>query len=176
VTIHWFGGYVSQHEVVRSVGSYERLQHFDDMRSFVEKLWRTGSSTPAIAAQLNEAGFRTPKRKCLFTRHMVRKLLDKWGLSEPMRPQIAAALALLEPSEWWLVDLARDLQIAVSTLARWCRKGWVHSRKLPGQCKWWVVWADAEERERLSRLSSQGRLHQTNYPADLKTPKAKPTQ
>ena len=54
---------------------------------------------------------------------MVRKLLDKWGLTENMRPQISAELAKLDPNEWWLVDLARELKIDSSTISRWVPKG-----------------------------------------------------
>lgn len=98
---------------------------------------------------------RLPK----FTRHMVRKLLDKWGLTEVRRLQISKEMVKLDPDEWWLIDLARKLNIDKSTMARWCRKGWVHSRKLPGRCKWWVVWADDQECHRLKQLfkCSRGR-------------------
>jgi len=178
VAIHWAGGYVSQHEVIRSVGSYEKLHRFDEMKSFIEELWQTGHATPAIAARLNSEGYRTPKRQGTFTRHMVRKLLVKWGLTQLMRPQISAEMAKLESNEWWLIDLARELQIDNSTLARWCRKGWCHARKLPGRCKWWVVWADAEECDRLRLLfkCSRGQGKNKYSFKELRVPKPKPTQ
>ena len=178
VAIHWAGGYVSQHEVIRSVASYEQLHRFDEMKSFIEDLWQTGHATPAIATRLNSKGFRTPKRQGKFTRHMVRKLLDKWGLTQVMRPQISAEMAKLEPNEWWLIDLSRELHVDKSTLARWCRKDWCHARKLAGRCKWWVVWADREERERLKRLyeCSRGRGKNMYSYQELRTPKPRPTQ
>ena len=178
VAIHWAGGYISRHEVIRSVGRYGQLQRFDQMKSFIADLWQSGHATPAIAVRLNRAGFHTPKRQAKFTRHMVRKLLDKWGLTQAMRPQISAEMAKLGSNEWWLVDLARDLDIDNSTLSRWCRKGWCHARKLLGRCKWWVVWADAEECDRLKRLfqSSRGKGKNLYSYQELRTPKPRPVQ
>ncbi len=179
VAIHWAGEYVSHHEVIRSVGRYEQLHRFDEMKALIEGLWKTGHGTPAVARRLNAEGFRTPTRQSRFTRHMVRKLLDKWGLTEASRPQIPASLSQLEPDEWWLVDLGCKLQIDKSTLARWCRKGWVHSRKLPGRCKWWVIWADEEELDRMQRLFACSRGQGKNshsYSQQLRLPKPKPAQ
>ena len=109
---------------------------------------------------------------------MVRKLLDKWGLTQVMRSQISAEMAKLEPNEWWLIGLSRELQVDKSTLARWCRKGWCHARKLAGRCKWWVVWADREECERLKRLyeCSRGKGKNMYSYQELRTPKPKPAQ
>ena len=147
------------------------------MKTFITERWQTGHATSAIATSLNREGYRTPKRKCKFTRHMVRKLLDKWGLTEVMRPQISAEMSRLAAGEWWLIDLARKLEIDKATLARWCRKGWVHARKLPRRCKWWVVWADDVECIRLTQLfsCSHGKGKNNHSFKELKVPRTKPT-
>jgi hypothetical protein len=98
-----------------------------------------------------------PRGRHQHTRKTVRKLIDAWGLSEPKRAQLDAARAQLLPNEYWLLDLGRKLDINRATLARWCRRGWVHARRLQGPFSWWVVWADAEERDRLRRLYAYGR-------------------
>jgi hypothetical protein len=56
------------------------------------------------------------------------------------------------------------------------RKGYVHVRRV-GSRKHLVIWADAEERERLSRLRDDFRLGRTNCcPAELTRLKARPEQ
>lgn len=176
VSIHWAGGYVSQHQVLRAVAAYEQLCQFDEMKALIESLWRTGHTTPRIAEQLNARGFRTPTRRSPFSRHMVRKLLDKWGLTEPQRAQVSAENAQLGPDEWWLTDLARQVHADISTLARWCRWKWIHSRRIPDRCKWWVAWADADELERIKRLLACSKKSLNSYPPELKSPRPRPSQ
>jgi len=165
--------------VIRSVAKNDQLKDFDRLRSRVNELWRSGRSTTAIAKALNAEGFRTTTAGKKYTRHTIRKLLDSWGLTEAQRPQISAQLSALDPNEWWLPDLSCRLSIDRSTLARWCRRGWVHARQRPGQRRWWIIWADEDECNRLRRLYEHGRggpYHNGSpYPAELKTPKPKPT-
>lgn len=177
VTLHWAGGFISQYEVLRAIGTYEQLHRFDEMKSLIEELWRNGHPTQVLSERLNTDGFRTPKLHHQFTRHMVRKLLDKWGLTIPLRPIICAHRAKLELHEWWTIDLAREIGMDISTLNRWCRKGWVHTRELKGRCKW-IVWADAEECERLKSLyaCSRGQGKNKFSHADLRIPKPRPNQ
>jgi hypothetical protein len=59
---------------------------------------------------------------------------------------------VLGEHEWWLTDLARKLDMPQATLHRWVRVGWVHARKLPTPGGHWVIWADADELERMARL------------------------
>lgn len=118
-----------------------------------------------------------PSRQKKLTRQMVRKLLDKWGLTKTMRPQISVELSRLELDEWWLVDFGRELQIDTWTLALWCRNRWIHARKLPGQCRLWVIWAVEEELERMKILFKCGRgkgMNSHSYRQELRLPKPKP--
>jgi len=180
VTIRWHGGFDQRQQVIRSVASYRQLKDFDAFRERVNELWRSGRSTTAIAKTLNAEGFRTPSAGGKYTRCTVRKLLDSWQLTEPKRAQITAKLATLEPDEWWLLDLSTHLAIDRTTLARWCRRGWVHARQLPGQRRWWIIWADKDECRRLKKLYEHGRgwPHHggSPYPIELKTPKERPTR
>jgi len=128
VAIHWQGGYENRHEVIRSVAKYDQLNDFEQLRSRVNELWRAGRSTTAIANALNVEGFRTTTAGKKYTRHTTRKLLDSWGLTEPQRAQISGELSTLGANEWWLLDLSCRLSIDRSTLARWCRRGWVHGQ------------------------------------------------
>lgn len=177
VTVRWQGGFESQHDLVRSVARYDRLADFGGLRERIEQLWRSGRSTYAIAEDLNANGFRTTTAGKKYTRHTVRKLLDSWGLTEPERPQVSAERSTLGADEWWLLDLGCKLSIDRSTLARWCRRGWIHARQLPGQRRWWIIWADGDECNRNRQLYEHGRgcprHNGSPYPPELKTPKQK---
>ena len=58
----------------------------------------------------------------------------------------------------------------------WAKKGHVHARRV-GSRKNLVIWADAQERERLCRLRDDFRPGRTSrYPAELTRPMARPEQ
>jgi hypothetical protein len=62
VTIHWAGGYESQHEIVRPVATYAQLSDFERLLDRVAELREAGHIARDIAATLNAEGFRPPKR------------------------------------------------------------------------------------------------------------------
>ena len=62
VTIHWQGGFTSQHEVVRPVRSYEQLRDFDKLMDRIVALRHEGHTAAQIADCLNREGFSPPKR------------------------------------------------------------------------------------------------------------------
>ena len=65
---------------------------------------------------------------------------------------------------------------AYGRFKEWVKRGSVHARRV-GSRKHLVIWADAEERERLCRLRDAFRPGQTNrYPVELTRPKARPDQ
>ena len=57
VTIHWQGGFTSQHEVVRSVTSYEQLRDLDKLMDRIAALRDEGHTTAQIADALNREEF-----------------------------------------------------------------------------------------------------------------------
>ena len=58
----------------------------------------------------------------------------------------------------------------------WVEKGYVHVRKVGGRGNL-VIWADAEERERLGRLRDYLRPGRSNhYPVELTRPEARSDQ
>ena len=59
---------------------------------------------------------------------------------------------ILDEHEWLLTDLARKLEMPRATLHHWVRVGWVQGRKLPTPDGHWVIWADADELDRMARL------------------------
>ena len=83
----------------------------------------------------------------------------------------------LAAGEWWFTDLARELGLPHPTLYSWMRRGWVNAARLPmpaGQPRW-VLWADAEELERLRRLRARPKSwHCRDQAAELTRPKPRP--
>lgn len=169
ITIRWKGGFVSQHQWLRPLRRYSQLADYDQLRRRLKELREAGQESPAIAARLNGEGFRTPKGK-RFTAQTVRTLFTREGLSR-------SRTSLEYPDgcgrdEWWAGDLARELGISVNGLKGWVQRGWAQGRRLSRGARYWIIWADREELERLRRLRDQ---RQTPFPAELTTPKARPT-
>lgn len=120
-----------------------------------------------IAQRLNEEGFRTPSsRSAGFNRNAVNKLLAR---QRPHRSLIKRET--LAAHEWWLPELAAKLGVSTSRLYHWQRKGYLHAKKKP-QSKFWILWADDDELERLRRLRDYlATEHRIPYPAELTQPK-----
>src|SRR5262249_58719011 len=107
---------------------------------------REGQTIKRIAAQLNAEGYRTLRSRKGYTSTSVRKLLSRGELTRGRIPT-----RRLDRHEWWLPDLARELQMSANKLRDWAVRGWVRARQVPPRGLW-VVWADGRERHRLRRL------------------------
>jgi hypothetical protein len=166
VTIHWQGGFTSEHEVIRPVATYAQLRDGDRLMERVVELRRAGGTAATIAAALNAEGFSPPKGRGPFTKPIVWQLLVRRGLVGNERTQGEP----LGPHEWWLVDLARKLQINPLKLRDWICRGWVTARQTPVQ-GYWIAWADDEELGRLRELGARSHRGRTGYPRELTTPR-----
>ena len=165
VAIHWQGGFVSQHEVVRPVATYEQLRDLDKLMDRVVALRREGRTAAQIAACLNQEGFVPPKRCGVFYPELVHELLVRRGLSNEKK-----YADQLGPHEWWLPKLAEAIPVSAGKLADWARRGWLHSRRTPVQ-HLWILWADEQEVKRLGKLTAVSRRGIVQYPPELTTPK-----
>jgi DNA invertase Pin-like site-specific DNA recombinase len=165
VTIHWHGGFTSQHEVVRPVQYYEQLRDFDKLMDRIVALRHEGHTAAQIADCLNREGYVPPKRCGLFYPELVHKLLTRRGLANERTYD-----GQLGPYEWWLRDLARVIPMSADKLADWARRGWIHSRQTPAQ-HLWVLWADRDELKRLRSLLARSQRGVNTYPTELKTPR-----
>jgi DNA invertase Pin-like site-specific DNA recombinase len=165
VTIHWQGGFTTQHEVQRAVRCFEDLDDFERLLERIGEWRRQGQSAPTMARLLNLEGYRTPKKRGPFTADTIRKLLTQHQLI-----QGKAGAEQLQPQEWWLTDLARQLQIPPAQLRAWVKRRWLQGRQL---CEGgpWVVWADAEEIKRLKKLRRQSQRGHQGYDQGLIIPK-----
>jgi hypothetical protein len=172
VSILWIGGTSTEHALRRPISRYERLSDFPRMRRLVEDAVAAGKSAVQIAECLDWEGFRPPSgRADRFTPGRARDLVYRLGLSPRQRP--AETLAV---DEWWIRDLADELGVGYNRFKEWAKKGYVHARQV-GRRRHLVIWADAEERDRLRRLKDAFRPGRTNrYPVELTRPKARPEQ
>jgi DNA invertase Pin-like site-specific DNA recombinase len=173
VKVHWAGGFISHHERDRQVWRYESLTSYDRLIARIVELRDQGQATAAIAQTLEREGFHPVRRGARFTGASVRRLLSRCGLSRGRR-SASPAVELRAEGEWWLSDLARELDIPQPTLRGWVQRGWLHARQLSGVQGRWLVWADQDELNRLQRLRafSRSRADQP-FPEDMTTPKSK---
>jgi DNA invertase Pin-like site-specific DNA recombinase len=169
VTIHWAGGDTSHHDLLRPVATYAQLRDFERLMDRVVALRTAGHTASHIATQLNAEGFSPPKRRGAFTPPVVYQLLKRRALIGNER----SSDDLLAPQEWWLTDLARELQMSHLKLRDWVARGWVHGRKTPVQ-GYWILWADKPEVHRLRTLLHHSRRGMNAYSSNLTTPKHRP--
>ncbi len=127
-----------------------------------------GRTAEEIANALNQEGFRPPKQPGSFNKPMIYELLKRRGLIGNERSHNE----LCGDNEWWLTELARELQMSCDKLRDWSKRGWVHCRKTPLQ-GYRILWADADEVKRLKTLLAESRRGIQGYTKELTTPKAR---
>ncbi len=170
VTIHWAGGFVSQHQIERPIAGYRQMRDYDRLAQRLRELRKAGHTAGQMADQLNQEGFHPTGRRKTFCAMTVRQLLSRWQLSGERHETVE-----LGPDEWWLSDLARKLKVSPATVRRWIDRRWVHCRRSP-QHGYHLLWADADELERLGRLREHGRTYpKIPSPPALTTPKRRPS-
>lgn len=168
VKLHWIGGQVECHVLSRPVRRYDLRTDYPQLIARLRALCAEGLSAGEIAERLDEEGFRPPKRVAHFNRGMVQRLLARL---EPAhrKPHVHPS----DQDEYRPSGLARRLGIALDTVRRWIRAGWLTSSgDAQGRH---VIWADAAELARIRELhvlprtwSNNGRL------AELIKPKPRP--
>lgn len=164
VTIHWQEGFISQHELLRPVRSYQQLAAVGQLRQRVTELHHAGNTTQQIAQRLSQEGYSPPQRCNPFSKEQVWRLLKCYGLTKTLDP------VQLAPQEWRLPRLAQHLGVPIKRLRYWARKGWLHVRRTPTQGLW-IAWADADEIERLRSLTARSKHGVCGHPSELTTPR-----
>jgi DNA invertase Pin-like site-specific DNA recombinase len=152
VAIEWAGGHFTHLEVTRPVRRIEQLSYHKKLLKRIGALRDEGHTYEAVAATLNEEGWRPAKRRETFTKQMVQSLMARLHPKE--RPRQDHVNPPLREHEWTLVGLAEELSMPVVTLHSWIRRGWVTARKVleVGAQGVWVIQADAAELQRLRAL------------------------
>ena len=175
VAIHWAGGFVSRHEVVRPVRHYAQLRDYDRLKARIRELQQIGQSSRQIAQRLNQEGFRPPRRAKRYNGDMVRQVVSR-GTRQKSNDDRDRSDLSLSADEWVLGDLAEKVSIPETTLYNWFRRGWLTARKVAvRKGTRLIAWADASECDRLRRLHAfpLGRNKAKEAP-ELTTPKPKP--
>jgi DNA invertase Pin-like site-specific DNA recombinase len=167
VTIQWRGGFTSQHQVVRPVGRYTQLRDYDLLVARIRALHQEGKTVPAIADQLNQEGFVPPRRRGRFSVAVLAPILQGLGLVSERRRDDQ-----LGPDEWWIQDLAAQLQVPPAKVYYWASQGWLHSRRTRSG-RHWIVWADKSELARLEKLKAQANSYTAKRHPRLVTPKTR---
>ncbi len=111
-TIQWRGGSTSHHTIVRPVGRYEHLRGYDRLVEHLVRWRGEGYSAGQIAAKLQAAGFRPPRKQGVYTKGQVQQLLRRCGLTHE-EPGVGE----LGLNEWWLPHLAVALDLSATKLA-----------------------------------------------------------
>ena len=146
--IRWAGGTEATYNAYRPVGRYEQLSYWPELKERVRELFSETRDTGELAERLNAEGWRLPKRKSLFVRQSVLRLLDRLGLRlRPSKPQSREGLA---EHEWTRRNLAKELDMPEVTLYAWTRRGWVKGRRAENGR--WILHADPSDLERLRSL------------------------
>jgi DNA invertase Pin-like site-specific DNA recombinase len=147
VTIQWAGGARTRGELVRPVARLEQLSYWPKLAARARELAAAGLHAATIAQRLGAEGYRPPKRHERFGPQGVQDLLHRVGARQPQpRPHKQGSLG---EHEWWLVDLARALEMPPTTLRTWADRGWVTARQQPQPPRRWVIWADEAELQQL---------------------------
>ena len=79
VTLQWVGGFVSQHQILRSLGTYAKLRDYDRMVERIRELRGFGQSASQIAEQLNAEGFHSVRGGSEFKTKLMRQLIPRLG-------------------------------------------------------------------------------------------------
>ena len=147
VRIDWVGGNCTSGLMIRPVAKYTQLSYYPQLCERIRTLRATGLSAEAIANQLNQEGFRPPKRSQTFKDEAVCALMRILGLTQPTAAKTSSIG--LGSHEWWLPDLAQALEMPPSTLFSWKRRGKLQARQVSQTDRRWIIWADEAELERL---------------------------
>jgi DNA invertase Pin-like site-specific DNA recombinase len=148
VCVHWAGGAQTRRRVRRPVGRLSQLSGYDELLTRIRDLRRGGASAEEIADRLNGDGWTTPTTRNRFNERLVRAMMERHRiLAEPKGPRSPPG-----PNEWWLHELAQELNVPRPTIYGWVKDGLVRARRVEGARPTWAVHADDEEIERLKAL------------------------
>jgi DNA invertase Pin-like site-specific DNA recombinase len=150
VQVHWAGGHRTKAEVIRPVAALTQLSYYPQLAARVRELVEAGLTAPQIADRLNQEGFRPPKRLEVFGTQAVRCMMRSMHIRAPQPYQTRGPV--LGRHEWWLADLARELDMSKITLYNWIKRGWATAHRHHEITRLWVIEADPSEVERLRAL------------------------
>jgi hypothetical protein len=159
VVIVWAGGLHTDGECRRPVARLEQLSYYPQLCARVRTLAGEGLRAREIARCLNTEGFRPPKRHEQFGPQGVQDLLHRLGL--PKKRSRSTSREGLGEHEWWMPNLAQALGMPSVTLYLWAYRGWLRAHRQVQPPRRWIIWADAQELERLHQCYQRPAGHNT---------------
>jgi hypothetical protein len=150
VAITWAGGHTTYGQVIRPVARLDQLSYYPQIATIVTSAFADGLSCRQIADQLNAQGLRPPKRRQQFGPQGVSDLIQRLHLRRPDRRTDPARPP--GPDDWWMADLARELDMPPITLYSWITRGWVTATQATAPPHRWYVTADHNELTRLREI------------------------
>jgi DNA invertase Pin-like site-specific DNA recombinase len=164
VTVHWAGGFQTQHESRRHVQAFDQLEASEELAQRAGQLYNEGYPLSQIAKQLNAEGYR-PAKQDQFTKTSIGAFCNMLR-----RKGVIATGPKIARHFWRSGALCEKLGIAKPTLSGWRRRCWVQYRQIGER---YIYWADADELKRLKRLAKHPASGSTPTPTNLTTPVSK---
>ena len=149
--IRWAGGVCTRRRVRRPVGRLSQLSRYEELLQRLRELRRAGANVNEIAAALNSEGWTTPTQRNTFNGRLVKAMMQRHGIVSVPRGQRPRP----GPDEWWLSDLAKELQLPRPTLYGWLQRGLLRARRVERPPLSWAVFADEAELRRLKELRAK---------------------
>ena len=119
IRLHWQGGYESVYETIRTVTLYPQMDNYRELMNRMLQLVLQGNRSPAVAAMLEQEGYRSPRHNKPISATMIGKLL---------RDDPASHRQLTDPHlsehQWLISDLATAIGVTQKKLKEWVRCGW----------------------------------------------------
>jgi len=150
--ITWAGGHQTHADLRRPVARIDQLSYYPALTDRIRVLAGQGLGSAAIAGQLAAEGFRTPRQHDRFHPGEIQQLIRRLGLRPGLDHDRRTDQGGLEPGQWWLAALAREIGMPVATLFGWLRRGWITGRQDTRPPYRWIITADSAEVERLRAL------------------------
>jgi DNA invertase Pin-like site-specific DNA recombinase len=157
VAITWAGGQTTYGSTIRPVARLDQLSTYPQLRERVRQLAACGHRAKAIADQLHAEGFRPAKGHDRIGVNAINQLLHQLGCPRAFTRDRLTPPPGEEPgpNEWWLDELATELDMPPITLHSWLRRGWVDGRQESHHPYRWILHADAQQLAELRQRRSR---------------------
>ena len=137
----------------------------------LRELAAQGLTARAIADQLATENIRPPRQHERFHDGEILQLLHRHGLRPATPAGRQRAARHPGPGQWWLADLARELDMPAAALFGWLKRGWATGWQEAAPPHRWIITADSAEAERLRALHQlPSGYHNRRRWADADTP------
>ena len=178
--ITWAGGHQTHADLTRPVARIDQLSYYPALTERIRALAGEGLGNAAIADRLALEGFCTPRLHERFNDGEIQHLIRRLGLRPGLEHDHRTDQGSLEPGQWWLAALAREIGMPAATLFGWLKRGWITGRQDTRAPYRWIITADSAEVERLRALHQlpagyHNRRRWTDDGAPTDTSKDKPT-